>query len=353
MQIEKELSEIALDITEPEYRQMPELSYSTLSTYEREGFNNLEHLFDKKESPSLLYGSCVDAILTGGQEEFDNHFYVADFPSLGEKELAIVKTLFYQFKDTYAGFSAIPRDEILAEANGVTFQGNWRDDTRIKVLTERCSQYYNLLYLAGNKTIVSSEVYNDVTRAVEALKTSPATAGYFADNQENSPIRRYYQLKFKANLRLKDADPIVGYRCMMDLAVVDYEDKKIIPCDLKTSSHTEWDFQDSFTQWLYCHQARLYWRVLRANMNKDPYFKDFSLENYRFIVVNKNTLTPLVWEFPLTQAVGTLEDDKGNEYRDPLVIGQELRGYLDLKPAVPNGIDKDGINTITKLRLKE
>lgn len=353
MTIEKELSAISLPISEPEYRQMPELSYSTLSRYEREGFDNLDHLFDKISTPSLTLGQCVDSWITGGYEEFENNFYVADFPSIGEKELKIVKSLYSKYKEDYAELSLIPSDIMLQEIDAIAFQPNWRWDTRVKVITERCSQYYSLLRLAGDKTIISAETYNDVTNMVNALKNSPATSGYFADNQETSPIRRYYQLKFKANLHLKPEDPVVGYRVMMDLACVDYEDKKIIPIDLKTSHNSEWNFQDSFTQFNYMIQSRLYWRVLRANMNKDPYFKDFTLGNYRFIVVNKHTLTPLVWEFPYTKTVGTLVDDKGNEYRDPCVIGQELRAYLDLKPTVPNGIDRDGINTITKLKPKE
>ena len=65
MEIVKELSAISLPITEPEYRQMPELSYSNLSTYESLGYNGLDHLFDKKESLSLTLGSAVDAIITG------------------------------------------------------------------------------------------------------------------------------------------------------------------------------------------------------------------------------------------------------------------------------------------------
>ena len=72
MEIFKELSEISLPISEQEYRQMPELSYSNLSTYETLGFNGLDHLFDKKESLSLTIGSAVDAIITGGEEEFEN-----------------------------------------------------------------------------------------------------------------------------------------------------------------------------------------------------------------------------------------------------------------------------------------
>ena len=46
-------------------------------------------------------------------------------------------------------------------------------------------------------------------------------------------------------------------------------------------------------------------------------------------------------------------DEKGNEYRSPFEIGKELKGYLNMRPQVPNGIDKDGINKITCLKLKE
>ena len=87
-------------------------------------------------------------------------------------------------------------------------------------------------------------------------------------------------------------------------------------------------------------------------MMNDTYFKDFQLMPYRFIVVNKFTLTPLVWEFPLTQSVGVLVDTEGNEYRDPFEIGKELRGYLDCRPQVPNGISQDGVNIIRCITKK-
>lgn len=347
MVIEKEFSAISLPITEPEYRAMPELSYSTLATYERTGFNGLEHLFDKKETPSLTLGSVVDTIITGGEEEFNNLFYIADFPSMGEKELRIASYLFDNFCMNYEGVEHIPATYILEAANVYEFQKNWRDDTRVKVLTERCSQYYRIKRCAGNKTIIDLQTHETARAMVRALKESPATCPYFAENDEMSPIRRYYQLKFNAVL------DDVGYRCMPDLICINYEKKVIYPIDLKTSSHTEWDFQESFMQWFYMIQARLYWRIIRDNMDKDEYFKDFTLEDYRFIVVNKATLTPLVWEFPYTQRRGTLVDDKGNEYRDPEVIGKELRGYLDCKPPVPVGINQEGVNMITCIHPKE
>ena len=50
---------------------------------------------------------------------------------------------------------------------------------------------------------------------------------------------------------------------------------------------------------------------------------------------------------------GTLVDKNGNEYRDPFEIGKELQSYLNFRPQVPKGIDKDGINIIDCLKVKE
>lgn len=347
MEITKELKDISWQVTEDAYRKDSALSYSTLAKFEREGFDRLDHLFDKVSSQSLLEGSMVDCLITGSKDEFDNLYYVADFPSIGDKEQQIVLYLYNKYHSSCEQFSYIPKEAVLLAVNEAEWQKNWRDDTRVRVLSERVAMYYNLKIQAGSKTVVDRKTYDRVIAMVRALKTSPATQGYFADNDSLSPVRRYYQLKFRAKFEG------VSYRCMMDLAVVDYEEKKIIPIDLKTSGHKEWDFQDSFCQWCYMIQSRLYWRVLKANLMHDPYFRNFTLENYRFIVVNKESLTPLVWEFPLTKIKGTLVDKEGKEYRDPFEIGKELQGYLNFKPRVPNGIDIDGINTIDCLKIKE
>lgn len=344
MEIQKELKDISWLVPESVYRADNALSYSVLARYEREGFDNLDHLFDKISTPSLTMGSMVDTLITGSQEEFDNLFYVADIPSIGDKEKSIADSLFSQYGNQYTSFVDIPFEAVLSEANAQSYYKNWKDDTRVRVLTERCAIYYAVKANSEGKTVVDLDTYYKVIAMVKALKESPATHGYFADNDEMSPVRRYYQLKFKARL---DG---VDYRCMADELLVIYDEKKIIPIDLKTSSSKEWDFQHSFCKWDYMIQARLYWLIIKTNLMNDDYFKDFTLEDYRFIVVNRDSLKPLVWEFPLTKAKGTLVGEEGKEYRDPLEIGKELRDYLDLKPPVPNGIDIDGINTITCLR---
>ena len=346
--IEKELKDIAWNVSEETYRQDPALSYSTLSTYDKSGFNGLDHLFDKKESPSLTFGSVVDSILTGGEDEFHARFLVLDV-SLTDGGKDVCNQLLQMFSSPTPAFEDIPETIVseAAKAAGFWKADKWDKKRYGEVLkTGNIAEYFNAM-ASSEKTIIDSETYQDALASVRALRESPATAAYFADDDEMSPIRRYYQLKFKAKFGN------VTYRNMADLIVVNYEKKKVYPIDLKTSSHKEWNFEDSFLQWNYMIQARLYWRIIRANMDADPVFKDFTLEDYRFIVVNRETLTPLVWEFPLTKEAGTLIDEQGREFRDPFEIGEELQAYLNLRPSVPNGINKDGINIINCLKKKE
>ena len=341
----KSLRDISWDVPEETYRADSALSYSTLAKYEREGFNNLDKLFDRIETPSLTFGSAVDSIITGGQEEFDERFMVAEFPSIPDSVTKMVKSLFSQYGDSYRSLITIPDDAIIKETEYQSYQMNWKPETRAKVIKEKGADYYNLLFIAGSKTILDTQTYQDVCNAVKALKESKSTQLYFAENNPFEPdIERFYQLKFKACLEG------INYRCMSDLLVCDSKNKIIYPIDLKTSSHTEWDFYKSFIDWLYAIQARLYWRIIRDNLNRDKYFKDFKLADYKFIVVNRKTLTPLVWEFKDTTTLGTLYFGKSKqiEMRDPEEIGKELSYYISSRPKVPAGIKEDGNNDLRK-----
>ena len=49
----KQLSDIAWNVSEETYRQDPAISYSTLAKFEREGFNSINHLFDRIENNEM------------------------------------------------------------------------------------------------------------------------------------------------------------------------------------------------------------------------------------------------------------------------------------------------------------
>ena len=330
----KSLKEISWQVTEPEYRQDHALSYSTLAKYEREGFNGLDKLFDRVESPSLTFGSIVDTLITGTEEEFESNFMVAQLDTPPSDTLILItKKLFDTWKDTHSSITDIPDDDIINTIYDISWNNHWLPKTRAKKIKEDCGAYYKLLYISEGRTIVNTYTYQEALNTVDALKNSMATRFYFTEDPFDTNIERLYQLKFKATL--DDVD----YRCMADELIVFHNEKVVVPIDLKTSSKPEWDFHKSFVEWNYYLQAKLYWAIIRKNMDEDPYFKDFTLSDYRFIVANKKTLTPLVWIYDGTQSMDNFTTKDGKTLRDPLTIGKELQYYLENKPKVPNNID--------------
>lgn len=338
----KNICDLALNITEEEYRKMPELSYSTLAKYERGGFDSLETLFDRVESPSLLFGSCVDTLITGSQEEFDNLYLVADFPDIPDSIITIVKYLHKEYSNNHRSLESISKEDVFMAAELYKYQLNWKPETRVKVIKEKGSEYYNLLSLAENKTIVSNTVYADILAAVDVLKNSEATSYYFRSNNPFEPLERHYQLKFKAKFEG------IGYRIMMDELIVNHEEKWILPIDLKTSSKPEYNFHKSFIEWLYPLQGILYTAVLKKVIEKDEYFKNFTILPYKFIVVNKHSLNPLVWEFKENHTTKDLVYGKNKNIiiRHPFTIGKELTYYLSSTTKVPIGIKLNESNDL-------
>lgn len=337
----KSLKDISWNVTESDYRQDPALSYSTLARFEREGFEALSTLFDKVESPSLTFGSCVDCIITEGEQEFNNRFKVADIPSVEPSVEPVVKELFTQNKNAYTSLFDIPDSVMMPVIAAFAYQPRWKPETRCKVIREKGQAYYQTLFTAKDKTIIPQELYNKVFACVRALKDSEQTKQYFQDNPFDG-IERFYQLKFKENLNGID------YRCMADLLMVDHASQTVTPVDLKTSSKREYKFYESFATWRYDIQARLYWRIIRQAMDKDDYFRNFILHDYRFIVVSSTDKPiPLVWDFYDTRGKGLLKIGKYS-FRDPEEIGKELFRYLKESPELPDNIEKNKINSITE-----
>lgn len=134
------------------------------------------------------------------------------------------------------------------------------------------------------------------------------------------------------------------------LIIVNHRDKTIIPCDLKTSSNKEWDFPKSFIKWGYWIQAQLYWYIINQNIQKDEFFKDYKLLNYRFIVINKFNNKPLIWEYSDTKAIVDTTYGLNNQIscRNWRHILEELHYYISNNNEYPLDINPTGINDIKR-----
>lgn len=343
----KSLKDLALQISEEQYRENPALSYSLIATYEKGGFASIPHLYDKKESDALTFGSMVDTIITEGMEKFQEKFAVADFkiPSDSIKEVIdyLLETR------TEEVFEDIPDDIILETCNLKEYQTRYKEETRLSKIKSEGEVYYNTVRQIGNRTVVSDDVYQEVLAVVGALKGHTQTSKYLQHTQEGSNIEFLYQQKFSTNLDGLDV------RCMFDLLIVNHTKKIIIPIDLKTSSMLEYDFPKKYLENRYDLQSRLYCRILKNIIKDDEYFKDFKISNFRFMVINKNNRLPLVFidEYSFIEGDIEVKFKSGSikVLRDPITIGKELHNYLNTEAVVPDGIEIYGLTSIQE-RLK-
>ena len=127
------------------------------------------------------------------------------------------------------------------------------------------------------------------------------------------------------------------------LIIVNHAQKVIIPVDLKTTSMPEYDFHRKFVENRYDIQSRLYYRILTDLISKDDYFKDFKVLDFRFLVVNKESLMPMLFTDEECSHVGDYEFKFPSGYvknfRDPINIGLELKHYLDVNAQYPDELD--------------
>lgn len=339
--IRESLYDISWKVSEPEYRKDEAYSYSTIAKFDREGFENLSTLYDKVESPSLLFGSMVDTLLTDGPEEFDNKYVVAEFSGISDTIIKVVRLLFGSYNEIKRSLDLITFDEMMPIITACGYQSNWKPETRVKNIKEKGVEYYNLLFLCKDKTLVSTKDYNDAVECVNILRTDPMTAFYFEqDNPFNKDIERFYQLKFKGEYEG------IKLRCMADLIIVNHQTKEIIPCDLKTSFKPEYRFYKSFLEWRYYHQANLYTEIIKQNIEYHPLYKDYKILPYRFIIISRNTKTPLVWEDVNSKSITPIKYGKDGryEYSNWRTVIKDLHYYLSSRPSYPKEIEK--INNI-------
>ena len=280
----KSLADISWQVDEATYRADNALSYSKLSQFFKNGPKALISN-EKIDTPSLRFGSLVDCILTA-PEEFDDRFYVAEIDKFGDKMRLIVEMLNQMCPDAETIEDCI--DQYMIETlNTVGYQSGWKDDTRIKKVKELGAEYYTVLKYSTGKIVISPQEFSEASQCVQTLKTHPFTYQIFECNEDEEI---FYQLKFKENLSG------VMARCMFDIIKVNHKLKTVEMIDLKTTGKNEEEFERSFLDWNYWIQAQLYRSILLEVLGEDEYFGDFTMLDFKFLVINKNNLCPLIWD---------------------------------------------------------
>lgn len=319
------LQEASLNLTEQEYRDIPKLSYSNISTFDREGYGCINALFDKFSSPSLTFGSLVDCMITS-PEELPDKFLIADVPELSDSMSAIANYLLEEHQRS--SFALITDEEIIEAANILNFYKTYKDATRVSKVREGVSEYYNILAKAEGKTIVSNKTNEDALKIVNALNNHPVISKYIRKNTYFSKNELLFQLQFEGVS--PDRIPFKG---MLDIVYIDHDNKVICPCDLKTTKDV-YTFEESFYKYRYYLQAEMYRYLLQQTIQeKCPELQDYKIADYQFIAVDRNIFKPIIFQWKYADEVVTSYGQKRKTWRELLIdLDWALKNVDELIP---------------------
>lgn len=281
--------EVAWRATELEWRHSGGYSYSKLARFWREGPQSLltRQVVDNE---GVRFGSLFDCLLTD-RNSLNSRFLICDYKKPSQKLIDIAKFLLENHKDTTT-ISEISDTDILIAVNIFDYRPTNADKLRISKAREALSEYYRILTISGSKTVVSSKDLEDAEKCVEALYHHPYTKGIFnrtVDERLLGEIEILYQVHLKT---LWEDKLIKG---ILDIIRVDHKNKRIYPYDVKTSGKPKEKFESSFLSFNYYLQANMYTHIIKSIIEKDDYFKDFTVADFEFLVINRYDKRPIRW----------------------------------------------------------
>lgn len=329
------LYDISLKITEKEYRELPYLSQSSIATYSREGFSCVSKLGEKKESPSLLFGSLVDCMLTGSEENLNREFIAADLPKVTDSIELVIRTLASRYGSSYSSISNIPETIIHSVCDELDiYSGSWKSK-RVNIL-KGANNLYTLLIASEGKALVGTDMWNEAIKCRDAIRNHTIGSTLFVKDEFNRDIELYHQLKFTA-----EYEGIV-FKGMLDGILVDHNKKIIIPFDLKTTYHPAYNFYKSYLHWQYFHQSNMYTYLLKYNLEKNNIYKDYKISDFLFIAISREDYMPIVWKDQSSMQI-TNYSPKTKNWR---ILLKELDYYTNNNSRTPREIKESGINDL-------
>lgn len=295
-----------------------------------------EKFFEEKEH--FVIGSAVDDWITMGETYFDDNYFVSKLETKPSDTIkSIVQQVFSQ-KENDDWFEQ--RLSILIAIEAHNYQPNWKPETKIAKVSEEGEAYWYELVNSEGKQILSLEEYSLITKIVNQLQEHEYVNWVF---QKEGHIDIYYQLPIYFEIQNTYC------KALLDMVIVNHQDKTIQPIDFKTLGDYTKNFPYHVKKRRYDIQASWYTEAIKYWRNLTH--KDYFIHNFTFIVASTTrTCPPLTftmssdalsigkWGCTL-QSTGTQLDQKGFLFKKEIVGWFELLQLYDFH--VENGFEVD------------
>ena len=286
--------------TEANYRAIQTDSSSSLKEFSMDRkryfkkYVMLEHV-EEKDNQAIKIGKLVETLLFE-RDEFDNRFYMSASANVPTGlMMEFVEALYKLTKESTDDFGVVTRsfEEISREAYVESGFKIKYEQVIGKFIGSDAEIYYNEIrkVRSQNLTVVDSNDVNNAEKIVEELKNNPVTRGIV---NLTSDIRYTVLTQFQ----IEDYQ-VCGhhFKSMIDLVIVDHEEKTITPYDLKCTWSVENFYEEYYLYRRAYIQACLYWIAITELIQKsDSKWHGYEVNYTRFIVCDStNYYNPLIY----------------------------------------------------------
>lgn len=193
------------------------------------------------------------------------------------------------------------------------YQSLKTDEQRIaKIKVDDYETYWKFI-LNKNVDVVDQDTLVRCNNHVDILNSHPGVKELFANNETDFELdseERYVEKYLKCKLKQKK----FGLHGYVDFYKIDHENKKVTICDLKTTSKTISEFEETVEYYNYYLQAAIYFKLVYENL--DEKIRDNYEILFKFVVIDKYDQVYIFevldstmrgWAFMLTDALNVAE----------------------------------------------
>lgn len=283
------------DLTRENYREYDAVNFSTLSQLDKNPskVNSDEDIWND----GIQFGSLVDYFCFE-PEKVDEEFYVSNAsrdPSSTAKQLAdwiLNEPSIYCNINTHGeiqlshdveyGRSTLLLSDALDKAKeAVGKSTSFKKYGGVSYLREQIA--------SKEKRVISQEEYDQAKHASRVLKTHEFTRDYFINNSSHIEIKNQVPILWEPSFW--DGDIKNGpAKSLLDIVIIDHEEKTVLPVDLKTMSSHPLSFESSALKWKYYIQLSFYWCAVYQTVVNHDKIKEYNVRPFEFIVLGKSDI---------------------------------------------------------------
>ena len=311
------------------YRSYDAINYSLLSQVDKNPskVNSDEDVWSK----GIKFGTLVD-YMCFEPDKVDEEFYVSNAdrePSKTAKKLAdwILENYDPWITDTNDIFGKAtfynPEKETIHALNDLLELAEEAVGSSTSFEKYGGVDYLKEKILSQNKHVISQELYDKAKYATMTLNTHEFTRNYFVNFDKNVEIQNQVPLLWYPSYY--DDELESPAKSLLDIVIINHEEKTVIPVDLKTTSSFAGGFETQMIKWRYYLQASYYWHAVKYVINNHDKISHYAVKPFKFIVLSsKDVNHPYVY----TTSANTIICGKNGGIIDR--YDSEVRGWIQL-----------------------